>query len=171
MPYEYDDHGIKCLVSEGDRRPLEPNCQECGYSPNECKCDTFFPATYWDEKAERWIDVQDAPPSLDINKPNTGIFIEDTKGLNKEEVHRAIRDFLKERERIKICSKKRRDKRKAEAPPKQPKEPKPRPSRAGIPQKKYYVPTGRPRGRPRKVVPEVSPTLSSAEAKPLPDAS
>lgn len=94
------------------------------------------------------------------------MLIEDTQGLNEREVLRAIRSFIRERERIKICSKKRRDKRKAEAPPKQPKEPKPRPSRAGIPQKKYYVPTGRPRGRPRKVIPPPAEDAPPADVIP-----
>lgn len=77
----------------------------------------------------------------------------DTQGLSEEEVQRAIRYFLKERERVKICSKKRREKQKASRPPppppKEPKEP-----------KKYYVPTGRPRGRPRKVLPDAVPEVA-----------
>lgn len=85
------------------------------------------------------------------------MLIEDTQGLNEEEVQRAIRAFLKERERLRLASKKRREKIKAEQPPKEPKQPKPRKSRAGIKQKNYYVPTGRPRGRPRKVVTEDDP--------------
>lgn len=90
------------------------------------------------------------------------MLIEDTKGLTEEEVQRAIRDFLKERERLRIASKKRREKIKATRPPKEPKEPKepkPRKSRAGIKQKNYYVPTGRPRGRPRKVMEEADPPV------------
>lgn len=58
MTYQYDDRGIKCLVSDGDCRPLEPNCLDCGYRPEECECDAFVPATYWDEKKERWVEVR-----------------------------------------------------------------------------------------------------------------
>lgn len=93
------------------------------------------------------------------------MLIEDTQGLSEEEVQRAIRDFLRERERLRVASKKRREKMKAERPPKEPKPPKPRKSRAGVKQKSYYVPTGRPRGRPRKVVEEA---LASPAGETLP---
>lgn len=61
MTYEYDDHEIKCLNYDGDWRPVEPHCLKCGYKPDECKCDKFSPATYWDENAERWIDGRPRP--------------------------------------------------------------------------------------------------------------
>lgn len=94
------------------------------------------------------------------------MLIEDTKGLTEEEVQRAIRDFLKERERLRVASKKRREKMKAVQTPKEPKQPKPRKSRAGVKQKNYYVPTGRPRGRPRKAVEEV-PAPPAEETLPV----
>ena len=62
MTYEYDDHEIKCLNYDGDYRPVEPHCLNCGYRPEECECDTFSPATYWDENAERWIDGRERIP-------------------------------------------------------------------------------------------------------------
>lgn len=90
--------------------------------------------------------------------------------LTKEEVERAIQLLIKGRERSKLRSQRLRDKARAERPPAPPKEskpraePKPRKSRAGIkPNKTYYVPTGRPRGRPRKEVPPPSP----AEISPV----
>lgn len=92
--------------------------------------------------------------------------------LTKEEVERAIRLLLKERERAKLRAQRVRAKAREGAPPKpvkepkerkertpkERKEPKPRKSRAGVkPAKSYYVPTGRPRGRPRKVLPVPEP--------------
>jgi hypothetical protein len=91
--------------------------------------------------------------------------------LSYVEVERAIKLLLKERERSKLRGQRVRAKTREEAgiPPvkepkaREPKEPKervqkerkPRKSRAGIkPTKVYYVPTGRPRGRPRKALPE-----------------
>jgi hypothetical protein len=96
--------------------------------------------------------------------------------LSLVEVERAIKLLLKERERSKLRGQRVRAKAKEEAgiPPvkeRKPREPKeqvqkeqkervqkerkPRKSRAGIkPTKVYYVPTGRPRGRPRKALPE-----------------
>lgn len=62
MTYEYDDHGIKCLNYDGDYRPVEPHCLECGDKPDDCECDKFVPATYWDESAERWIDGRERIP-------------------------------------------------------------------------------------------------------------
>lgn len=94
------------------------------------------------------------------------MLIEDTKGLTEEEIQRAIRDFLKERERLRIASKKRREKQKAIQPTKEAKQPKPRKSRAGVKQKSYYVPTGRPRGRPRKAV-EEAPSSPAGETLPV----
>ena len=71
--------------------------------------------------------------------------------LSLEEVQRAITFLLKERERIKIQGRKRRQAHR-EANPPQPKE-----------KKVYYQPTGRPRGRPRKSPPaDVAPCDSPA---------
>lgn len=63
--------------------------------------------------------------------------------LTVEEVQKAINSLLKERERVKRNGKKRRQ-AKREANPPQPKEKKA--------PKKYYIPTGRPRGRPKKII-------------------
>jgi hypothetical protein len=64
--------------------------------------------------------------------------------LSLDEVIRAINFLLKERERVKVQARKRRQAfREANPlPPKEPKEP-----------KKYYKPSGNPRGRPKKVQP------------------
>jgi len=58
MTYEYDDHGIKCLNYDGDYRPVEPHCLNCGDKPDDCECVTFCPAPYWDEEGEQWIDEE-----------------------------------------------------------------------------------------------------------------
>jgi len=102
--------------------------------------------------------------------------------LSQVEVERAITLLLKERERARLRAQRIRAKAKEEAAvlpakerkprepkekkprepkekkPREPKERKPRKSRAGIkPTKVYYVPTGRPRGRPRKALPAPEP--------------
>ncbi|NBX50529.1 hypothetical protein EBT25_11480 [bacterium] len=59
--------------------------------------------------------------------------------MSLEEVQRAIAFLLKERERVKLQGRRRRQAKREAEPPKEPTVP-----------KKYYVPTGRPRGRPRK---------------------
>lgn len=61
--------------------------------------------------------------------------------LSIDEVVRAIRFLLKERERVRLNGKKRRQAER-EANPLPPKE--------KNPPKTYYIPTGRPRGRPKK---------------------
>lgn len=99
--------------------------------------------------------------------------------LTKEEVERAIQLLIKGRERSKLRSQRLRDKARAERLPKEPKEPKerkprehkepkPRKSRAGIkPAKSYYVPTGRPRGRPRKEAPPPPPAETESGNPPV----
>lgn len=59
--------------------------------------------------------------------------------VSLEDVQKAIAFLLKERERVKLQGRRRRQAKREAEPPKAPTEP-----------KKYYVPTGRPRGRPRK---------------------
>jgi hypothetical protein len=68
--------------------------------------------------------------------------------LTEEEVQRAITFLLKERERTKLQGQRRRARQRENKPPvvKEKKEP-----------KKYYQPTGKPRGRPRKNTPVVEP--------------
>lgn len=58
--------------------------------------------------------------------------------VSLEDVQKAIAFLLKERERVKLQGRKRRQLAREALPPKEPKE------------HKKYVPTGRPRGRPRK---------------------
>ena len=59
--------------------------------------------------------------------------------MSLADVQKAIAFLLKERERVKMQGRKRRQAAREALPPKEPPVP-----------KKYYVPTGRPRGRPRK---------------------
>lgn len=68
--------------------------------------------------------------------------------LTQEEVQRAINFLLKERERTKLQGQRRRARQRETKPPvvKEKKEP-----------KKYYQPTGKPRGRPRKNPPALEP--------------
>jgi hypothetical protein len=112
--------------------------------------------------------------------------------LSLVEVERAITLLLKERERAKLRGQRIRAKAREEGgiPPvkepkvrepkvrepkvkepkvREPKVPKPRKSRAGIkPTKVYYVPTGRPRGRPRKVLsPPASENLEEVRESPV----
>ena len=71
MTYEYDVYEIKCLLHDGDYRPVEPHCLKCGYKPDECGCVMFSPATYWDEEGERWVTPEKAinkQPEKAINK-------------------------------------------------------------------------------------------------------
>ena len=58
--------------------------------------------------------------------------------MSLADVQKAIAFLLKERERVKLQGRKRRQLAREALPPKEPKE------------HKKYVPTGRPRGRPRK---------------------
>jgi hypothetical protein len=111
--------------------------------------------------------------------------------LSLVEVERAITLLLKERERAKLRGQRVRAKAREEAgippvkepkerkprepkerkprEPREPKEPKPRKSRAGIkPTKTYYVPTGRPRGRPRKALPEPPASENLEEVRESP---
>ncbi len=63
--------------------------------------------------------------------------------LSAAEVRRAIEFLLKERERSKLKSRRKRLEIREARGPVEPKPP--------APKKSYYVPTGRPRGRPRKL--------------------
>lgn len=77
--------------------------------------------------------------------------------LSIEEIQRAVAFLIKERERVKLQGRRRRQALKEANPPapKEPTEP-----------KKYYIPTGRPRGRPRKTSEEVPAEETSSEISP-----
>lgn len=73
----------------------------------------------------------------------------------------AMKFLIKERERAKLFGRKQRAAKLENPEPKEPKEPKVRKE-----PKKYYVPTGRPRGRPRKNPLPPAPEVSEAAAPP-----
>lgn len=78
--------------------------------------------------------------------------------LSEEEVQRAIALLLKERERVRLQAQRRRQRRREEKS-NETQEICPKPKKV------YYQPTGRPRGRPRKIPP--APEAPSGALSPV----